>query len=293
MKFSSILVLIAFSFFFTSCEEVVQVDLEKGAKKYVIDAFINDLSGTQKVRVIENSEFFLAEEPPAVTHANVVLKDLTSGIAYQFTNEGNGYYIYNVGVSDTMAKTDHQYELNVTIDGYLYKAISTKKRAAIVDTIAPELIPPGSGFGTPTTDSLWFCTLEAYDITGINTDYYWVKTFRNDSLLFGPGDISVCVDGTGGPVMLEGVQFTEFTAPATWLGFNLFPRGSTCKAEVHSISLDTYNFFNQANTQINNSGLFATTPENIKTNIITPSDAPIKATGWFNMASVASYSFKI
>ena len=33
--------------------------------------------------------------------------------------------------------------------------------------------------------------------------------------------------------------------------------------------------------------------ENIKTNIITPSDAPIKATGWFNMATVTSYSIKI
>ncbi len=293
MKFRNIIFLTISTLFIMSCQDVVQVDLEKGAKKYVIDAFINNLSTIQKVRVIENSEFFHSTEPPAVTHANVVLKDLTAGIDYQFTNEGNGFYIYNVPLSDTLAKADHQYELNVTIDGYLYKSTSTQKRGAIIDTIVPELIPPGSGFGTPTTDSLWFCTLEAYDLTSINTDYYWIKTFRNDSLLFGPGDINICIDGTGGPVMIDGVESTPFTAPATFLGFKSYKRGNTCKAEIHSITQETYNFFTQASTQLNNSGLFATTPENIKTNIISPSDAPIKATGWFNMATVTSYSIKI
>ncbi|MEY2914410.1 MAG: hypothetical protein RLZZ184_3719, partial [Cyanobacteriota bacterium] len=44
---------------------------------------------------------------------------------------------------------------------------------------------------------------------------------------------------------------------------------------------ETYAFFLQAQAQISNGGLFATTPENVKTNIITPEDAPTKAIGWF------------
>ncbi|HYC28326.1 MAG TPA: hypothetical protein VEB42_05905, partial [Chitinophagaceae bacterium] len=121
-----------------------------------------------------------------------------------------------------------------------------------------------------------------------NTDYYWVKTFRNDSLLFGPADINVSIDGTNGPISIEGVPFTAFTPPVTFMGFKLYRRGNSCTAEIHSISRDTYYFFIQASGQINNTGLFATTPQNIKTNIITPADASTQATGWFNMATVVS-----
>jgi hypothetical protein len=37
--------------------------------------------------------------------------------------------------------------------------------------------------------------------------------------------------------------------------------------EIHSINLETYNFLTQVQTQTTNSGLFATSPENVKTNI--------------------------
>lgn len=278
----------------SSCQDVVQVELEKGAKKYIIDAFINDLREPQRIRVIENNEYFSSEEPVPVTNAVVVLRDLTIKKDYTFLYQSKGYYVFDLLPGDSVAITGHQYELNVTIGGVLYKSLATQKRTAFIDSIIPELIPPGSGsFGPPSTDSLWMVSLSAYDVTDMNTDYYWIKTFRNDSLLFGPSDINVSIDGTNGPVMIEGVPFTAFTPPVTFMGFKMYRRGNTCKAEVHSISRETYFFFVQANNQINNTGLFATTPENIKTNIITPQEATYQASGWFNMASVAAFSITI
>src|SRR5437870_13619793 len=62
---------------------------------------------------------------------------------------------------------------------------------------------------------------------------------------------------------------------------DLFAKGDVCRVEIHSISKETYNFLIQVQTQTTNSGLFATTPENIKTNLVTPEGAKTKAIGWF------------
>jgi hypothetical protein len=64
-------------------------------------------------------------------------------------------------------------------------------------------------------------------------------------------------------------------------------------AGLLAICPETNNFLIQAVAQIQNGGLFATTPENVRTNIITPSDAKTKAVGWFNMATVISKTILI
>lgn len=275
---------------FCSCEDVIQVKLDEGSKLYVIDAFVNDLRIPQVIRVNTNSAYFSNNDAPPVSDATVVLRDLTANIDYPFTYGSQGNYIYNITPGDTIARAGHQYQLNITIDGQLYTALTTQKRGAKIDSIATEKIEPGN-FGS--TEVTYFCTLWAKDRADNNPDYYWIKTFRNDTLFQTPGDINVCIDGTGGPVTGLDVDSTYFTPPATFLGFNTFQPGSTCKVQIHSLDRGAYYFFTQAIQQINNGGLFATTPENVKTNLVTPEGAKTKAVGWFNMATVATGSVQI
>lgn len=273
-------------FFFNSCEDVIQIKLDEGAKLYVIDAFVNDLREPQVIRVLSNSAYFSNADAPPVTNAVVVLKDLTANVQYPFSYGSDGNYIFNISTADTIAKAGHQYELNVTIDGMVYKALTTQKRTAGIDSIQAEFFDGSQGPGP--ANPRYFCTLWAKDKVDNTADYYWLKTYRNDTLFKSPGDINVCIDGTGGVVTGVDADSVNFTPPATFLGFNSFQAGSTCKAEIHSVSRETYYFLVQAVAQINNGGLFATTPENVKTNMITPKDAKIKCVGWFNMATVAS-----
>ncbi len=272
----------------SSCEDVVQIKLDEGSKLYVIDAFVNDLREPQKIRVVTNSSYFSTTEAAAVTNAQVVLKDLTNNQQYNFTYGSNGFYIFNVLPTDTIAKVNHQYELNVTLDGVVYTALATQKRAAGLDSVEA-VYQDGStgGFGPP-TDPYYLCLLWAKDKVDNVTDYYWIKTYRNDTLFSASGDINLSIDGTNGPVSGVPVDSTSFTPPIIFLGFKSYQKNNTCKVEIHSIAKETYFFFVQAGAQINNGGLFATTPENVKTNIITPTEAKTKAVGWFNMASVAT-----
>jgi hypothetical protein len=274
-------------FILTSCEDVVQIKLDEGSKLYVIDAFVNDLRTPQTIRVITNDTYFSNREAPPVSGASVILKDLTANVQYNFSYVNNGNYVYTLAPTETIAIANHQYELNVTIDGVVYTSLTTQKRTAVIDSIS--VIPnDGGGFGPPSKDTTFLCLLAARDKADDNADYYWIKTFRNDTLFNGSSDINVCIDGTGGAVVGATQDSIDFTPPSTFLGFKQYRKKDTCKVEIHSVSRDNYFFFIQALNQINNGGLFATTPENIKTNINTPKGAKIKATGRFNMASVAS-----
>lgn len=295
-----ILLSLTTTLFFSSCEDVVQVKLDQGSKLIVIDAFVDDTRNTQVIRVLNNSQYFDNKPAEGIPNAQVVLKDITNNLTYTFTHTSNGNYVYPISVNDTIAKPNHKYELNVTVNGVKYTALSTQKRAAItyVDPNFPiqPPIPLGiqdtlieattSGPGSP-SPAYYTTILFALDIADNIPDYYRIKTYRNDTLFSTAGDINLCVDGTGGEVYDSEVPFIYFTPPATFLGFKRYQKGDKCRAEIHSISRETYNFFLQAQLQITNGGLFATTPENVRTNIESPKDAT-KAVGWFNMASVAT-----
>ena len=288
-KLSAILCVMIFS---SSCEDVVQIKLDEGSKLYVIDAFVNDNREDQVIRIHTNDSYFSNREAPPVLNASVVLKDLSTDKQFTFDHTSNGNYVYQVSGSDTIARVNHQYELNVTIEGVTYTSLTTQKRTAGIDSIGAEFFDGNSGFGPP-GQAYYLCFLYAKDKVDEMTDYYWVKTFRNDSLLFRSQDINISIDGTNGPVSGIPVDSTDFTPPITFIGFKQYQKGNTCKVEIHSIAKETYYFFIQASQQINNSGLFATTPENVKTNIVTPRDAATKAIGWFNMATVASKKITI
>jgi hypothetical protein len=286
-----IVVFLPLIFLWTSCEDVVQVKLDQGAKLYVIDAFINDLREPQVIKLTTSDAYFSNQASPPLEGATVLVKDLTAGRNFSFTPAGAGIYRFVPLAGDTLGKTGHQYQLLVQIGNDTYSSLSTQKRKAGAYMIFAEDIS-GGPFG-PVDSVQYMCTLYAKDPSGGETDYYWLKTFRNDSLLFTPTDINVAIDGTNGPVTAVESDSTEFTPPSIFLGFRPFRPGNTCKVEIHSISRDTYFFFIQAINQVNNSGLFATTPENVKTNILTPAGASVKAVGRFEVSGVSSVSVSL
>jgi hypothetical protein len=273
---------------FTSCEDVVQVELDAGSKLYVIDAFITDQNQPQTIVITQSDNYFSNQQAPVVSGAQVLLTDKTNNAQYTFTYSGNGRYVYDAGTLPPIGAVNHVFELNVKVDGFNYTAMATQKRTAVIDSISAIFNDGTGGFG----DAVPFynCFLWARDKVDQNADYYWIKTFRNDTLFGSPSDLNTSIDGTNGEVFDPNADTLDFTPPGIFLGFNSYQKNDVCKVEIHSISRECYNFLNQAVAQIQNGGLFATTPENVRTNIVTPSGVPIKAIGWFNMASVVSKS---
>jgi len=282
------------AFVFSSCEDVVQVKLDEGSKLYVIDAFVNSLRTDQVIRITTNTNYFSNTTPPGVPGAAVVLTDLNNNRQYVFNYTSNGNYVYSLSATDTLARINHTYSLSVTIDGTFYSSSTIQKRLASIDSISVNLNDGSFAFGGGgnSKDSTFLCVLFAKDKSDAQTDYYWIRTYRNDTLFGEPADLNLNIDGTGGAITDASADSLDFTPPSTLLGFKKYRRHDRCRVEVHSIMSNTYNFFTQAQTQINNGGLFATTPENVKTNITTP-NGKTKAIGWFSVASVATKSIQV
>jgi hypothetical protein len=281
------LTVLMFGISLSSCEDVIQVKLDEGSKLLIVDAFINDLPKTQEIVLTNNDSYFSNKSAPPVTNANVELKDLTNNKTFVFNHIGVGKYQLPYNANDSVMRLNHQYELNITYEGQVFKSTTTLKRGAVIDSVGGNFDENGSLGGPGGAKGVYYAYLYAKDKVDANTDYYWIKTFRNDTAFNKAADMNTSIDGTNGSVS-SGLDSLSFTPPVTFLGFKVYRKFDVCRVEIHSISKECYNFLNQAVAQINNGGLFATTPENVKTNITTPSSSKIKAAGWFSVSKVTT-----
>lgn len=265
---------------FTSCEDVIQVKLDKGSPLITIDAFVNDMRSQQKIRLTYANDYFSSTKNNPVIGAVVSIKNTTNGEVFNFSDANNGDYYLNLGTSDTLGRLNHDYQLTVSYDGVTYTANSKVCRTVSIDSLDVRFKEAGPFGGK---EGYVFKFL-AFDLPGTTPDLYWIKSFKNGNYLTGGGFNlaynSAYGDGSDGypfiPPIAEGI--TPFG--------EVFQKNDVCRVEIHSINLPTYNLLLQAQAQITNSGLFATTPENIKTNI-TSSNDKIKVVGWFCMSAVS------
>lgn len=274
---------------FSSCTDVVKVELEKGETMLVVDAFLNDSAVKQTVRLTTTADYFSNTAPPPVLGAAVALTDITAGKTYTFTPDGYGNYNYFPSVNDSMAQVNHLYRLDIAYNGGNYMALSKLNRTTKIDTILFERQKTGTE-DTSANPKKYFPYLIAKDAPGA-IDYYWIKTYRNGVFYNGSGQLNVVQDA-GGP----GSDGIYIIPPNAF--FLLTPDSDPCyyldlcTIEVCGISAETYDFLMQMQVQMNNSqaGLFATAAENVRTNINKTSSGGMKAIGWFTIGAINSKS---
>ena len=271
---------------FCSCEDPIQVKIDEGNPLVTIDAFIDNMRKQQTIRLTYADNYFSQKPSEGIKGATVIVKDNTTGLSYPFVDNNNGNYSYSLlAATDTLIRLGHEYELQVSHQGNYYSALSTANRSTTVDSIIFNY-SNGDNFIKAGYDAGFL----GVDPAGPVSDYYWIKSYRN-GVFFNKGiDINICVDGA----YSEGADGFIFIPP---IARGILPRGSrinkndTLQVEIHSISKTCYNFLNQVFTQTTNSGLFATSPENVKTNITTSSK--VKAVGWFNTSMVGWKKAKV
>lgn len=268
---------------FTSCEDVIQVKLDKGEPIVTIDAFINDMRSQQKVRLTYTDGYFSQKTNAPIVGATVVLKDLTNGQVYNFTDNTDGNYVFNLTSTDTLGRVGNEYEITVTHQGNVYTSSTALNRTAQIDSLHVEYREPG-GFGG---DEGYIFSFHGQDPTGDIPDFYWVKSYRNGVFFNKGSEINVAWDGANG-TGADGLYFIPPISQAVTPSGEVFQKFDVCRVEIHSINRDTYDFFLQVQRQTTNYGLFATTPENVKTNLKCTTSDKIKVVGWFSMSAVGS-----
>ena len=119
-KFIAILIVI-FSFAFTSCEDVIQVDVPTAPARLAVEAAINWQKGTtgniQTIKLTYTTGYFDNVIPPA-SGAEVFVKNNSNTIFNFIENTNTGVYL----CSDFVPQLNETYFLTIKINGETYTA---------------------------------------------------------------------------------------------------------------------------------------------------------------------------
>ncbi|UEG51979.1 DUF4249 domain-containing protein [Mucilaginibacter daejeonensis] len=130
--FINLIYLITAVVLFTSCEKVIDVQVNTSASQLVIEGNITNVRETQRIKVSRSVNYTETNNFPAVTGAKVVVKD-NVGNTWNFTHAGLGVYTFGP-VRGIAGRT---YNMTVTTnDNNTYTASSTMPAQVMVDSLS-------------------------------------------------------------------------------------------------------------------------------------------------------------
>lgn len=288
-----------------SCTDVIDVELEPGDNQLVVDAWINNKSETQIIKLRRTSPYFDSSPSPAELGATVTIQE-EDGPDYNFEDlDNSGNYSWAPTPGQGFGGVGNIYTLNIELsNGKNYQATSVMNRVPAVDSIAAELRE--ESLGQPAG---YYCEFFGIDPPGAG-DAYWIKTYKNGQFLNKPGEINLAFDaGFTAGAMLDGITFItpirSFVNRVPDSGDNAidtdsFPpyvEGDSITVQINSLTFEAFDFLSQARTQLTlgDAGLFAEPPSNVPTNIIplNPTDPEDEPVGFFNVSAVSSLGRRI
>jgi hypothetical protein len=304
-----------FFFIFSSCEKVIDVDLEAGEEQLIVDGFITCFFDTvalssgienQVIKLRKTAPYFNNSSAAPALGAKVIVTNLLSNIPFEFKDDDNdGNYTYTGPFQLSLTNPPlgfpgSAYRFDINYKGEEFTAQNYMDSVPLIDSIkfifqeqaiqGPDTLKAGYGIDQILSRGTNGSLSPTKDIKGEGT-CYWFKTFKNNKFYNEPDEMNLAYDAAFGP----GSDNVAFIPPIVFsLAPERFNIGDEIKIECWSIGLPTFYFLNLARTQMNNEGLFATPATNVPTNIVNKNkNSKVKAVGWFGAASVSYVTQKV
>ena len=283
-----------------SCETEISPELENAEPVLVVDAWLNSKPQEQIIKLTYTQPYFENTNPPGVSAATVVVSNKTDGRDFVFNESESGIYRWiPQNTTDSIGKTGDNFSLSVVTGPDEYIATSVMGRVPAVDSITFTYVEPSGFFPEYYVGEFW-----ARDLKGLG-DTYWIKAWKNDTLLLKPSEINIAYDAS----------FTESNAtdnivfiPPIRQAINPFEindrgefippyiAGDSVYVEIYSINKAAFYFLNEVIIQTDRPGgfgeLFASPFANVRTNIINTNPNGKKAVGFFNVGTVSGLGKK-
>ena len=284
-------------FAFCACENIIYPELEPSLEQYVVDAWLNDLPGSQKIFLSKSNNYFMSELPKLLSGAEVYLTD-EDGNRYDF-EETEGGYVWGDSSSTSFLQVGTSYQLNVSIDGIRFSGTSEMNPVPPVDSITFKY--QEKDFST--AEDYYLAEVVATDLAGVGNTY-WIKAWKNGVYLNKASEINIAYDAgfsaggnIDGQVFIQPIQelINPFDTDETGEALIEPPYsiGDTIYVEIHSISESAFYFLNEVKIQTVRSGgfgaLFAQPFSNVSTNLINEDvNSAIHPVGFFNVSAISS-----
>ena len=272
----------------SNCEDPIEVPSQFEEPQLVIDAWLTDVPDQpQTIRLSETVPYFAGGEPNLIEGASVTVCRDNGATCFDFTDTGRGNYVWTPAGGESLGQIGDVFTLSMEVDGARYTSTTDLARTAVIDSISI-FFEPESIF---TPEGL-YGELFARDQPG-RGDTYWIRSYRNDTLLNRPSEISLAYDATFDPgANVDGVYFiAPIRTSINRLDDDFQPipyqPGDRIYVEVHSISRTAFDFLNIAVEQIQNEGIFAVPIANAPGNVRNEATGET-ILGIFNVAAVAS-----
>ncbi len=266
MKKLKHILLLFLAFLFTSCEEVVEVELGESKPRLVIEASIIWEKGTtgteQTIRLSETTAFY-AEEMNYVETATIIITS-EAGEQFEFIHTENGKYI-NTNFNPVL---NNSYYLEILYNGQIYTASEKFIPVTTIDYV--EQTEDG-GFSGKDIE------IKAYYTDPAETeDYYLFKFYDGD-------------------VNLEFYE-DEFTNGNQIFGYfsnDDIKNNDIIQIEMQGISKNYYEYLFILRSQVgsNDGGPFETMPATVKGNIVNQTNRSNFPYGYFRLSEADSTTY--
>jgi hypothetical protein len=270
----------------TSCEDPITVDNGFEASQIVVDAWITNDGGQQIIEVNESQDYFDNRLPTGITNAVVTV---TNGVqVFNFIHVTEGKYAWTPPtVGETVGNVGDEFSLKIQINDRILTSSTQLNRVAEIDSIS--IYFEDEAFGA---DDGFFAELYARDLPG-QGDTYWVKSYRNDTLLNRPQELNIVYDATfdagtniDGTTFIRPLRFAINAIDDDGLPRDL-KQGDKVKCEIYSISNAAFRFLQIVQEQTTNgdNSIFALPVANSRGNIRDENGGLVL--GVFNVAAVS------
>lgn len=203
---------------FSSCEKVIDVDLNDTEQKVVIEGFIFRGDTVQRVRVTKTQNFDESTSPPTVDNASITVID-NLGNAGTFTPVGNGWY----ELTNYPGVEGRTYTLTTVVDGTSYTGSSTMPSYQPFQGLYSVFYPFGA-------DTLRSVVPAHYDEQGV-ANYYQFHVYINGK--------------KNNNIFIQDDQFTDGNLVVQPLFIPQLEVGDTVRVDMFGIDKPVHTYFNQ------------------------------------------------
>ncbi len=261
----------------TSCTDVVDVEVQSGPERLVVEASIDWEKGTngrvQTIRLRKSTPFFDEDTILDVTGASVTVTHDSSGTNFVFTDQNDGSY----QTTSFQPVLGQSYSLRIEYNGEVYTAQETMTPVTDITNVfqsreegfEDDILEVNVVFTDPETEG----------------DNYLFKFQRQGDLL---PDLEYAEDEFVNGNEIEWwyeIEDEEDIPP--------FQAGDVVDIEMYGISRSYYDYIKILVDQIGGVGIFETTPVAVRGNVVNTTNPDNYAFGYFRLTEVdrTTYTF--
>jgi len=266
---------------FTSCTDVVDVDVPEAAPRLVVEASIDWEKGTQGneqfIKLSMSTPFFDNLSNASVSGASVKITNNTTNQEFVFTDQGAGIY----ATTTFVPVLNQSYTLEINYQGETYIAEEVMTPVVDIDEISQATI---GGFDDEALE------VDIYFNDPPNEENFYLFRFEEEGdllpeLLVIPDEFT---DGNRMKAFFEKADDED-------TGQEEFEPGDIAYIKFHGISKQYFNYIDLLIGQYENAdNPFGTVPATLKGNCVNPTNPDNFAFGYFRLSQVvnATYVFQ-